>query len=83
MLVTFRSEAYPSITMFGDVAVTLIKLMGHSGAVPSQIEPASSEASKWRTEPQRGRYETVLLGLFEQPSLPFTDTPGCHPRSGP
>jgi hypothetical protein len=39
MLVTFRSEAYPSITMFGDVAVTLIKLMGHSGAVPGALMP--------------------------------------------
>jgi hypothetical protein len=39
MLVTFRTEAHPSITMFGDVAVTLLKLMGHSGAVPSALMP--------------------------------------------
>jgi hypothetical protein len=37
MLVTFRSEAFADITMFGDVAVTLLKLMGHSGSVPGAI----------------------------------------------
>lgn len=39
MLITFRTEAYPSITMFGEVAVTLLKLMGHSGMVPSALMP--------------------------------------------
>lgn len=39
MLVTFESSAYARITMFGDVAVRLLKLMGHSGTVPSAIEP--------------------------------------------
>lgn len=37
MLVTFRTSAYANITMFGDVAVTLLKMMGHSGTVPSAI----------------------------------------------
>ncbi len=37
MLVTFQTKAYAPITMFGDVAVTLIKLMGHSGTVPGAI----------------------------------------------
>jgi hypothetical protein len=37
MLVTFHSPAYADITMFGDVAVQLLKLMGHSGSVPSAI----------------------------------------------
>ena len=37
MLVTFRTESYPSITMFGDVAVALLKLMGHSGTVPGAL----------------------------------------------
>jgi hypothetical protein len=34
MLVTFRTEAHADIMMFGDVAVNLLKLMGHSGTVP-------------------------------------------------
>ena len=37
MLVTFKTDAYASITMFGEVAVTLIKLMGHSGTVPGAL----------------------------------------------
>ncbi len=37
MLVTFRTNAYANITMFGDVAIRLLKLMGHSGTVPSAI----------------------------------------------
>jgi Domain of unknown function (DUF1840) len=37
MLVTFRSDAWGNITMFGDVAVALLKMMGHSGTVPSAL----------------------------------------------
>ena len=37
MLVTFRTDAYANITMFGDVAIRLLKMMGHSGTVPSAI----------------------------------------------
>lgn len=37
MLITFETEPQPPITMFSDVAVTLIKMMGHSGTVPSAL----------------------------------------------
>ena len=37
MLVTFHSKAAGDITMFGEVAVELLKMMGHSGTVPSAI----------------------------------------------
>ena len=37
MLVTFKTDAYSNITMFGDVAVRLLKMMGHSGTVPGAI----------------------------------------------
>jgi hypothetical protein len=37
MLVTFTTKAYADITMFGEVAVALLKLTGHSGTVPSAI----------------------------------------------
>jgi hypothetical protein len=39
MLVTFSSPAYADITMFGDVAVRLLKLMGHSGTIPGALRP--------------------------------------------
>jgi len=50
MLVTFETKSHAPITMFGDVAVTLIKMMGHSGTVPSallaQDVPAALERLK-------------------------------------
>ena len=39
VIVTFRTEAYSDITMFGDVAKKLLGMMGHSGTVPSAIAP--------------------------------------------
>jgi hypothetical protein len=37
MLVTFSCDAHENITMFGNVALRLIKMMGHTGTVPSAI----------------------------------------------
>ncbi len=37
MLITFKTPAHADITMFGDVAKALIRMMGHSGSVPSAI----------------------------------------------
>lgn len=37
MFVTFNSEAGSSVTMFGDAAIKLLKMMGHSGTVPSAL----------------------------------------------
>jgi hypothetical protein len=37
MLVTFRSEATESITMFGDVAKSLLTMMGATGRVPGAL----------------------------------------------
>lgn len=37
MLVTFSCPAYADITLFGDVALRLLKMMGHSGTVPSAL----------------------------------------------
>ena len=39
MLITFKSRAYADITMFGDVALRLIKLMGRKETVPSALLP--------------------------------------------
>lgn len=39
MLITFRSSAYADITMFGEVAIQLLKLMGHSGTIPGALMP--------------------------------------------
>ncbi|MGB9093564.1 MAG: DUF1840 domain-containing protein [Gallionella sp.] len=37
MLVTFTTKAYADITLFGDVALAMLKKMGHSGTVPGAI----------------------------------------------
>lgn len=37
MIVTFSCPVYANITMFGDVAIRLLKLMGHSGTVPGAL----------------------------------------------
>lgn len=37
MLVTFTTKAYANITMFGDVADAMLKMMGHSGTVPGAL----------------------------------------------
>lgn len=37
MLVTFSTDAYADITMFGDIALTMLEMMGHSKTVPGAI----------------------------------------------
>lgn len=37
MIVTFTTKTYSDITMFGDVALTLLKMMGYSTKVPGAI----------------------------------------------
>lgn len=37
MLVTFSTDAHADITLFGDIALTFIKMMGHSKTVPGAI----------------------------------------------
>ena len=49
MLVRFRSEV-GGFTTFGDVAVKLLKLMGHSGSVPGAILAADIAAALARLE---------------------------------
>jgi hypothetical protein len=38
MLVTFTTKTYADITMFGDVALALLKMMGYSTKVPGAIK---------------------------------------------
>ena len=63
MLITFSTSAYADITMFGDVAVHLLKLMGNSATVPGALLPediptalqqleAAVEADKQSQQPQ-------------------------------
>ncbi|HHX8287524.1 TPA: DUF1840 domain-containing protein [Vibrio diabolicus] len=37
MLITFRCHSHSNVTMFGNIAIKMIKMMGHSGSVPGSI----------------------------------------------
>ena len=50
MIVTFKTKTYADITLFGDVAVHLLKLMGHSGTVPGAIQAEDVNDYKQRLE---------------------------------
>jgi len=45
VLITFRSKAHADITMFGEVALRLLKMMGHSGTVPGALLPEDIPAA--------------------------------------
>jgi len=50
MLVTFTTKTYADITMFGDIAKTLLKMMGHSTTVPGAILAADVPAALARLQ---------------------------------
>ena len=50
MLVTFSCPAYANITMFGDVALQLLKMMGHSATVPGAVLAEDIPAALQRLE---------------------------------
>ena len=45
MLVTFTTDAYADITLFGHVALAMLKMMGHSTSVPGAILAADVPAA--------------------------------------
>ena len=62
MLVTFKTKADGDITMFGDVAVELLKLAGLSGTVPTAILAADTAAALARLESALGPLKTADAG---------------------
>ena len=70
MLVTFRTKAYPNITMFGDVAKQLLELMGHSGTVPGAVkaEDVPIALQRLETEIPSDPWDVPLDG-FAAPEL--------------
>ena len=50
MLVTFSTPVHANITMFGDVALHLLKLMGHSETVPGALLAEDIPAALARLE---------------------------------
>jgi hypothetical protein len=64
MIVTFKTKTWANIVMFGDVAVALLRMMGHSGNVPGALR--ADEVG-----PARERLRTALDAL-----APDTPSPG-------
>lgn len=70
MLVTFTTEANADITMFGDVALAMLKMMGHSGTVPGAILAADVPAALSRL--------TAAINT-EKGAAPIADKNGDEP----
>jgi len=66
MLVTFSTPAYADITMFGDVAVRMLKMMGHSETVPGAILAEDVQAS----------LERLQAAIETEQQLPEPEKPG-------
>jgi hypothetical protein len=62
MLVTFKTKAQADITMFGDVAVELLKLAGLSGTVPTAILSADAAKTLARLESALAPIKTADAG---------------------
>jgi hypothetical protein len=50
MIITFKTKSHGDVTMFGDVALRLIKIMGHGGTVPGAIAADEVEQAVARLE---------------------------------
>ena len=70
MLVTFRSEATESITMFGDVAQSLLKMMGATGRVPGAFNAEDLPAALARLESE---IENIKAMTHTTPAAPATN----------
>jgi len=85
MLVTFHTNAWSSITMFGDVAVTLLKMAGHSGTVPSAMLAADIPAALERLEHKLAATGVEIKGIRAFGRISKTRTirrpwgSGCEP----
>ncbi len=70
MLVTFTSNSYSDITMFGTAAVALLKLMGQSGNVPGAIMAEDVPAALAK-----------LNDALERMSVQDTDQPSANDKA--
>jgi hypothetical protein len=57
MLVTFKTKSYANITMFGDVGLKMLKMMGYGVSVPGAI---IAEDVPQALENLENRLETVV-----------------------
>ena len=72
MLVTFTTPAYADITTFGDVAQSLLRMMGHSATVPGAILAEDVPAA-------RDRLKAALAAASEPPPSQSADADDDEP----
>ncbi|MFP4279094.1 MAG: DUF1840 domain-containing protein [Halochromatium sp.] len=68
MLITFKTPVHADITLFGDVAKALIRMMGHSGAVPGALLAEDIPAA----------LERLKTAVEANPEAPLDPEPGKH-----
>lgn len=83
MLLTFTTKAHADITLFGDIGLAMLKMMGHSatvpGAIPADAVPAALtrltaavEAEK-SSPPVANRDEAEPVVSLAHRALPLID----------
>lgn len=75
MLVTFHSKSWSNITLFGDVAVQLLKMMGHSGTVPSALRASDIPAALARLQQELAAMPEAETRQSTPPAAEDADTP--------
>jgi Domain of unknown function (DUF1840) len=77
MLVIFTTDAYADITMFEGDALAMLKMMGHSGAVPGAILAADIPQAPSRLtaalEAQKADSSPVENEDAEEPAVSMTN----------
>ncbi|MGQ9660446.1 MAG: DUF1840 domain-containing protein [Thermochromatium sp.] len=75
MLIRFETPAYATIIMFGEVAVTLIRLMGHSGTVPGALLAEDVPAALERLKAAVAEHPNATLDPTTPTSRKDDDSP--------
>ena len=65
MIITFSSPAHGDVTMFGDVAIALLKMMGRSDTVPSALYAEDVQAA----------LDQLKAAIARTPSTPTPNMP--------
>jgi hypothetical protein len=72
MLVTFTTDAYANITMLGDSALDMVKMMGHSATVPGAIkaEDVPQALSRLKAAMESGKeYPSTVNKNADEPEV--------------
>ena len=72
MLVTFKTDNHADITMFGEVALTMLKMMGHSPTIPGALLAAE-------VPEELSRLQAALPSQKSAPAGADQDKEGAEP----